>query len=72
MSRCDPISTKELIQMSVLPDNPFHEVSVGFARVDGEALLLIDDYLRFPLVEPLPFTSASSVTPQLDQLFATI
>ena len=59
--------------MSVLPDNPFHEVSVDFARVDGEALLLlIYDYLRFPLVEPLPSTSASSVTPQLDQLFATI
>jgi len=58
--------------MSVLPDNPFDEVSVDFAHVNGETLLLvIDDYSRFPFVEPVSSTSANAVIPKLDQLFAT-
>ena len=58
--------------MSVLADNPFDEVSVDFAHVSGETLLLvIDDYSRFPFVEQVSFTSASAVIPKLDQLFAT-
>ena len=67
-----PIYTREPLQMSVLPDNPFDEVSIDFAHVDGETLLLlVDDYSRFPLVEPVSSTSASAVIPKLDQLFAT-
>ena len=58
--------------MPVFPDNPFDEVSIDFAHVDGETLLLlVDDYSRFPLVEPVSSTSASAVMPKLDQLFAT-
>jgi hypothetical protein len=67
-----PIYTRELLQMSVLPDNPFDEVSVDFASVNGETLpLLVDDYSRFPFVEPVSSTSASAVIPKLDKLFAT-
>ena len=58
--------------MSVLPDNPFDEVRVDFASVNGETLLLlVDDYSRFPFVEPVSSTSASAVIPKLDKLFAT-
>ena len=35
-----PIYTREPLQMSVLPDNPFDEVSIEFVHVDGETLLL--------------------------------
>lgn len=67
-----PVYTREPLQMSVLPDNPFDEVSVDFAHVNGETLLLvIDDYSRFPFVEPVSSTSANAVIPKLDQLFAT-
>lgn len=67
-----PTYTREPLQMSVLPDNPFDEVSVDFAYANGETLLLvIDDYSRFPFVEPVSSTSASAVIPKLDQLFAT-
>ena len=67
-----PIYTREPLQMSVLPDNPFDEVSIDFAHVDGETLLLvIDDYSRFPFVELMSSTSASAVIPMLDQLLAT-
>ena len=67
-----PVYTRERIQMSVLPDSPFDEVGVDFAHVDGQTLLLVvDDYSRFPFVEPVSSTSASSVIPKLDQLFST-
>ena len=40
--------------------------------VDGEnPLLLINDYSRFPFVEPVSSISASAVIPKLDKLFAT-
>ena len=67
-----PVYTREPLQMSVLPDNPFDQVSVDFAHVDGQTLLLVvDDYSRFPFVEPVSSTSASAVIPKLDQLFST-
>ena len=67
-----PVYTREPLQMSVLPDSPFDEVSVDFAHVDGQTLLLVvDDYSRFPFVEPVSSTSASAVIPKLDQLFST-
>ncbi|XP_044170588.1 uncharacterized protein K02A2.6-like [Acropora millepora] len=67
-----PVYTREPLKMSVLPDNPFDQVSVDFAHVDGQTLLLVvDDYSRFPFVEPVSSTSASAVIPKLDQLFST-
>ena len=66
-----PIYTREPLEMSVLPDNPF-ELSIDFAHVDGMTLLLVvDDYSRYPVVEPVSSTSTSAVIPKLDQLFAT-
>ena len=67
-----PQFTREPLKMSVLPDSPLDEVSVDFAHVDGQILLLVfDDYSRFPFVEPVSSTSASAVIPNLDQLFST-
>ena len=67
-----PIYTREPLQMSVLPDSPFDEVSMDFAHVDGQTLLLVvDDYSRFPFVEPVSSTSAIAVIPKLDQLLST-
>ena len=66
-----PIYNREPLKMSLLPDNPFDEVSIDFASVNGETLLLvIDDHSRFPFVEPVSSTSASAVIPKLDKLFA--
>ena len=66
-----PIYNREPLKMSVLPDNPFDEVSIDFASVNGETLLLvIDDHSRFPFVEPVSSTSANVVIPKLDKLFA--
>ena len=58
--------------MSVLPGSPFDEVNVGFAHVDGQTLLLVDDdYSGSPFTEAVSSTSASAVIPKLDQLFST-
>ena len=54
-----------------LPNQPCEEMSVDFAHVDGEILLLvIDDYSRFPFVEPLTSEAASAVIPKLDKIVA--
>lgn len=67
-----PVYTREPLQMSVLPDSPFDEVNVDFAHVVSQTLLLmVDDYSRFPFVEPVSSTSASAVIPKLDQLIST-
>ena len=66
-----PVCIREPRQMSVLPDSPFDEISVDFAHVGGQILLLVvDDYSRFPFVEPVSSTSASAVIPKLDQLLS--
>ncbi len=66
-----PMYIREPLKMSVLPDNPFDEVSIDFASVNGETLLLlVDDYSRFRFVELVSSTSASVVIPKLDKLFA--
>ena len=58
--------------MSVLPKRSFDEVSVDFAHVDGQTLLLVvNDYSIFPFFESASSTSASAVFPKLDQLFST-
>ena len=70
-SSVTPVHTRELLQMSVLPDSPFDEVSMDFANVDGQTLLVVVDHSRFPFIEPVSSTSASAVIPKLDQLFST-
>ena len=65
-----PVYTREPVQVSVLPDNPFDDVSIDFAHVVGETLLLWRWLTRFPFVEPVSSTSASAVIPTLYQLLA--
>jgi hypothetical protein len=57
--------------MSPLPTAVWEEISIDFASVSGETLLVVvDDYSRYPLVEPVKSTAASSVIPKLDKIFA--
>ena len=68
-----PVMSREPLKMSTLPDQPCEEMSVDFAHVDGEILLLvIDDYSRFTFVERVASEAASAVIPKLDKLFATL
>ena len=54
-----PVMSREPLQMSRLPDQPCEEMRVDFAHVDGETLLiLIDDYSRFPFIEPVTSEAA--------------
>ncbi|GFO01889.1 transposon ty3-g Gag-Pol polyprotein, partial [Plakobranchus ocellatus] len=64
---------RDPLHMSPLPKRPWDELSVDFAGPfpTGEHLLIvIDDYSRFPEVEIVNSTSARSVTPKLNQIFA--
>ena len=67
-----PVTSREPLIMSTLPNQPCEEMSVDFAHVDGEILLLvIDDYSRFPFVEPVSSEAARAVIPKLDNIFPT-
>ena len=48
-------------------------MSVDFAHVDGQIVLLIviDDYSRFPFVEPVASEADGVVIPKLYPIFAT-
>ena len=68
-----PKQTSAPLQMSELPSRPWAEISVDFSGPypSGEYLLVaIDEYSRFPVVEVVHSTSASTVIPQLDKMFA--
>ena len=60
-----PVITREPLLMTKLPNGPFDEISIDFAHVDGETLLLLVDdysmYSRFPVVETVSSTSAAAV-----------
>ena len=48
------------------------KVSVDFASVDGETVLVVvDDCSRFPFMEPVNSTAVSAAIPKLDQIFST-
>lgn len=67
-----PTVTREPLKMSPLPEFPFDEISIDFASVDGETLLVVvDDYSRFPIVEIVTTTSAGATIPKLHNIFAT-
>ena len=58
--------------MSNLPSGPWREVSIDFCGPypTGEYLLvIIDDFSRFPIVELIRSTAASSTIPHLDKIF---
>ncbi|XP_014678888.1 PREDICTED: uncharacterized protein K02A2.6-like [Priapulus caudatus] len=67
-----PMVTREPLQMSPLPEGPFEKISVDFAYAEGEnVLLLVDEYSRFPFIEPIRSTAAQCVIPKLDRIFST-
>ena len=68
-----PRTTREPLQMSPLPASPWREVSVDFKQLSScEYLVVITvDYSRYPVVELVRSTSASTVIPQLDKTFST-
>ncbi len=66
-----PSVAKEPLKMTPLPQSAFDEISIDFASVDGETLLLIvDDFSRYPIVEIVSSTSASATIPKLHENFA--
>ena len=57
--------------MSKLPSGPWQEVSIDFCHVGNEyALVIIDDYSRYPVVEIVSTTSSAAVIPKLDSVFS--
>ena len=62
------------LQMSQLPPTAWHTLHIDFCGpfLTGEYLLVvIDAYSRFPEVDIVRSTSAATITPRLDRIFAT-
>ena len=67
-------NTHEELHMSELPAAPWTQLSADFKEIGqnkGYLLVVIDDYSRFPVVEPVSSTSAKCVIPKLDKIFST-
>ena len=60
------------MQISPLPAAPWKEISVNFAEIPNKEYLLLitDDYSRYPGVETVKSTAATTVIPKLDKLFS--
>ena len=80
IARCRPcqatgrLDPQEPLQMTDMPDGPWQKIHVDFygPLPSGEYLLVvIDRYSRYPEVEIVRSTKASSVIPKLDKMFAT-
>uniref|UniRef100_A0A669DPM2 Gypsy retrotransposon integrase-like protein 1 n=1 Tax=Oreochromis niloticus TaxID=8128 RepID=A0A669DPM2_ORENI len=68
-----PVTHTDPLQMSPLPETPWHSVSADFygPLPTGEYLLVVtDEYSRYPVVESVRSTSASSVIPVIDKVFS--
>ena len=67
-----PESKREPLLMSPLPKAPWSEDSMDFAELPTKEYLLIitDDYSRYPIVETVKSTSASTVIPIVDKAFS--
>ena len=65
-SKCEPLV------MSPLQKAPWSEVSMDFAELPNSEYVLIipDDYSRYPVVETVKSTSASTVIPKVDKVFS--
>ena len=64
----------EPLNMTEMPQNPWSELAADFfgpLPSKEYLLVVIDEHSRFPLVETVYSTSANSVIPILDKLFAT-
>ena len=80
IAKCIPCQTthvehsSEELHMSELPAAPWTELSADFKEIGrnkGYLLVVIDDFSRFPVVEPVTSTSAKAVIPKLDKIFST-
>ena len=74
--QCNTPETRTMapLQMSRLPKSVWTELSADFAgpMPDGSYLLIIvDEYSRFPVVEVVHSTSADTVIPAFERVFAT-
>ena len=74
--QCNTPETRTMapLQMSQLPKSVWTELSADFTgpMPDGSYLLIIvDEYSRFPLVEIVNSTSADTVIPVFEKVFAT-
>ena len=61
--------------MSELPRGPWECISIDFCGQlpSGEYLLVItDEYSRYPVVQVLHSTSAETVVPHVDRIFALV
>jgi len=67
-----PESKREPLRMSPLPAAPWKELSVDFAELPNKEYLLLitDNYSRYPVVEIVKSTSATTVIPKLDKVFS--
>jgi len=77
VKRCGPCQvatpkpSREPLQMTPLPNGPWEQVSIDFCEGAGQyVLVVIDDYLRFPEIDVVHYTSAKAVIPKLDRIFA--
>ncbi|PFX29405.1 Uncharacterized protein K02A2.6 [Stylophora pistillata] len=64
--------SKEPLQMTELPERPWQKISLDCSGPypSGEyCLIVVDDYLRYPVEELLSTTSAVAVIPRLDKIF---
>ena len=67
-----PECKREPLQMSLLPAAPWKEISIDFNEIQNKEYLLLinDDYSRYPVVETVKSTAATTVIPKLDKVFS--
>ena len=70
-----PQNHMEPLKMSEIPKGPWQDVSIDFTGPfpSGEYLLVVvDEYSRFPEVEIVTSTAATTVIPKLDKIFSCL
>ncbi|GFO32123.1 transposon ty3-g Gag-Pol polyprotein [Plakobranchus ocellatus] len=67
-----PTTTREPLQMSDLPQEPWSKLSADFGHLtDGTYLLIVkDEYSHFVVVDTIKSTSTRAVIPRFDKIFA--
>ncbi|GFO27049.1 transposon ty3-g Gag-Pol polyprotein [Plakobranchus ocellatus] len=67
-----PTTTREPLQMSDLPQEPWSKLNADFGHLpDGTYLLVVtDEYSRYVVVDTIKSTSARAVIPRFDKIFA--
>src|ERR1043165_4384482 len=61
----------EPLKMSELPAGPWQNVSIDFATVQGQYLMVMyDEYSRFPVVDLISSLTATTVIPRIDKIFS--